>query len=819
MALTGRALRTGAVLPLFLVSAASVGFEIALTRYFAVAKWSEYGYWVISIVMVGFALSGVTMALLRDAMVRHGGRLLSALPAALIVAAAAGFHLTTTNPFNPLQLQNQGTLAPQLANIAGYYASLLPFFFLAGLYISLSFVLNANILGWIYGFDLTGAGAGALATLLLMLVLHPFMLVPALMLPLALSALGGQGRWRRPGLAAAAAALLAAELLLVADNRAEINDFKAIYAPLHTPEAKVLAALRSPRGYYQLLDDFTERVDTDVSNDAGMLGLPGPPQTFGLYRDGARIAALPKPGALDVGYARAALDALPYMLLQRPRVLLAGASGGFRIGEALALGARFVHAVEPEPVLLDALRNGMGPSPARPADPRVALSGASPIAAARAGGRYDLVDISADFLDAAEANGTALSAEAIEAYLRALEPGGMVSLPASIRDFPVYALRLLATARTGLAKAGIGDPAAHVAIYRSAWSVRILLAREPWDAARIAALRRFCDERSFDVSYYPGMDPVAARGTIYNDLPAVSFDAGEVSSDGPDDAIADEARAVLEGGPTASGQAFNLAPVTLDRPYFYSVLRLEHLSTLLRRLEILPQAEVGALVNLVVLAQAVVIAAIVLLLPFLAPRRLRGRGEGLFRAILYFPALGLGFLFIEIFLIEKVALYLGDRATAFALVLTGMLVFSGIGSMIAGRFVAEPRRATGVACVVILLWCAALLFGLQPLILATMALPWGLRLAVVGLLLAPGSLALGAPFPLGLSRAGNGPLLPWAWALNGAFSVVATPLANLIAREAGLSRVLFAAFVLYGLAWLAFPVARKRIKWQDFSAA
>ena len=29
-----------------------------------------------------------------------------------------------------------------------------------------------------------------------------------------------------------------------------------------------------------LLDDFTERVDTDVSNDAGMLGLPGPPRTL-----------------------------------------------------------------------------------------------------------------------------------------------------------------------------------------------------------------------------------------------------------------------------------------------------------------------------------------------------------------------------------------------------------------------------------------------------------------------------------------------------------------------------------------------------------
>jgi hypothetical protein len=66
-----------ALLPLFLVSLAAVGYETALIRYFAVAKWSEYGYWVISIVMVGFALSGVILALFRDVCARHGEALLT----------------------------------------------------------------------------------------------------------------------------------------------------------------------------------------------------------------------------------------------------------------------------------------------------------------------------------------------------------------------------------------------------------------------------------------------------------------------------------------------------------------------------------------------------------------------------------------------------------------------------------------------------------------------------------------------------------------------------------------------------------------------
>jgi hypothetical protein len=810
-------LRTDLV-PLFLVSLAAVGYETALTRYFAVAKWSEYGYWVISIVMVGFALSGVLLALFRDAFARNGEALLVALPALLVAAAAIGFHFTTTNPFNPLQLQNPATWVPQLWNIAAYYVCLLPFFFLAGVFVSLNFVLNTDRIGLVYGYDLTGAGTGAAAVLAAMFVVHAFFLVPLLLVPLAASACFVAGRWRWAGAVAAGFVLLGAEALLLLDNRAQFNDFKAIYAPLNTPGAREVAHVLAPRGDYLLLDDFTERVDTDISNNAGMLGVAGPPQTFGLYRDGNRVAALPRPGPHDVGYAAAALDALPYRLIPHANVLLAGASGGFRPAEILALGASRVRVLEPEPVLLRSLQHGLGPSPAWTADPRVSFAPAGPIGATRLGGTYDVIDLSADFLDAAEANATAFSVQAIAGYLRTLAPGGIVSIPVSIRDFPVYALRVLETARAALLEAGIGDPPAHTVVYRSAWGVRILLSNRPWGAGRIAALRKFCDERSFDVSWYPGIDLAAARAGIYNDLPAVSFASGEVTSDGADDSIADEAGAVLAGGPAPSRAAFNLTPITLDRPFFYAVLRLDQIGTILKRIEILPQAEVAALVNLAVLAQAAIFAALVLLVPFIAPRRLRLPTTGLLRPIVYFPALGLGFLFIEIFLIEKASLWLNDRTSGFALVLTGMLVFSGLGSMTADRLSAAPRLGIGLACLVVLAWSSAVLLGLQPAILATLGLPWLARAALVLAVLSPVSLALGLPFPLGLTGTGSGGMLPWAWGLNGAFSVVATPLANLIAREAGFSRVLLGAAVLYVIALTMFPAARKSRAWQLFSA-
>lgn len=795
------------LLPLFLVSMATVGFEIALTRYFAVAKWSEYGYWVISIVLAGFALSGVVMALARDAFARHGEALLAWLPALLILAAAIGFHFVTTNPFNPLQLQNPATVEPQLWNIAGYYLALLPFFFLAGTYVSLFFVLHAGEIGRVYGYDLTGAGLGALCVLGLMFVVHPFHLVPCLLLPLALAAFR-----RRLPLLAAVVALCAGAGLLLLDDQAGFNEYKAIYAPLNVPDSKVVAERLSPRGLYMLLDDFTERVDTDLSNNAGQMNLPGPPTGYGLYRDGTRIAALPKPGAIDSAYAPATLAALPYLLRPHADVLLIGASGGFRVAEISHFSPRNIRVLEPEPTIFAAIRHGFGPAKAQSFPPSVQLGTESPIAVAAASpGAYDVIDLSGDFLDSAAANTSDFAAEALATYLKALKPGGIVSIPASIREFPAYAVRVLSTARAALLAAGYQDPAQHVLVYRSAWNVRVLLSNTPFAGSRVAAAKAFCDERSFDISYFPGMDVAAARAGIYNDLPAVSFEKGQVTSgDGLHDAIADEALAVLQGRASESSRAFNLSPITYDRPSFYAVLRLSHLGTILQRLEILPQAEIGPLVNLAVLAQAIVIAAIVLLVPLLGGRRVRAPGGGTIRAVIYFAALGLGFLFIEIFAIERASFYLDDRTSGFALVLTGMLIFSGLGSMLADRM-AHPPRAARLAVAAILVWGALLLAFLQPAMLASLDLPWALRAGLVVLAVAPVSLALGLPFPLGLARTGAGGFLPWAWGINGAFSVVSTPLANLVSLTFGYDRVLLAALLLYLVGALAFPPAAKRV--------
>jgi len=812
-------------LPLFFVSAAAVGLETALTRYFAVANWSDYGYWVISIVMAGFAFSGVTLALAQGFFTRHADKLFAALPALLCLSAALGYCGVIVNPFNPLALQNPATWVPQAENIGLYYAALLPFYYLAGLFISLCFSAATGRLGSVYAADLFGAGAGSVLVLALMYFVPPFQLTACLLPLLALAGVCTP-RYRKRGALAALVALGLGEALLALGPQAALSQYKPIYPPLHTPGARVLATLYSPRGEYVLLDDFTERVNTDISNDSAMLGYPSPPRSFGLYRDGIRIASLPKPDltkpGLDnsgyapdssSGYAPGALDALPYALRRHADALLLGASGGFHVREALALGATHVDALEPEPVLYEALTKGLDGSPPLPADPRVRIFDDNPRQAVRTGQLYEIIDIAPDFLDAPPANVYAVSAQAFAADLAALSPGGVLSVPVSIQDFPAYALRLLATMRAAYELRGIPDAGPYIILYRSAWNTRLLASNAPFSAADIQAAAKWCDDRSFDVSYYLGFDAVAARDNLYNDLPAVSFANGTADETAMDDSIADEAPGILAGEATVSAQAFDLRPVTDDRPAFFNILRLNQLSLLLARLQVLPQAEIGALVNLAVLAQAAIIAALVLLVPLAAPRRAQ-TGFSVSRPAIYFSALALGFLFLEIFAIERASLMLNDRAAGFSVVLSTMLVFSGLGSFCAGRFARRRGSAVGGAVTIIAVWSGVMLLLSGPAVLAGGALPYGLRIALVVLTLAPVSVAMGLPFPLGLERLrGQAFFLPWAWGLNGAFSVVATPLANLLLRNIGLHAVLGGAILMYAVAALNFPAPEGQTTW------
>jgi len=735
------------------------------------------------------------------------------IPVLMMAAGALGFWAATCVPFNPLEFQNPELWFGQLVNVWIYYAVLFPFFFLAGLYIGLCFLRFSDRIPSVYAADLMGAGAGSLLLMALLYYVHPFHLLSALLPLLFLASLLGLpslafGKGKRA--AVIAAVFLLSEAASVFLNNADYCQYKAVYAPLHVQGNKVLGQVLSPRGQYLLLDNFTERVDVDLSNNYSLLRVDGPPPAFGLYLDGNRITQLPKSLPLKLRYDYASLDILPYFLRQKAVVLLVGTRGGFKIREALAHEGRYIDALEPDPVLYgmvqkEHLELEQGPRS------YVDLYQQTPLGFLRdPKGPYDIIDLSPEFLGQGEANQFAFTQEALRRYFECLSPRGILSIPSSIREFTVYALKEEASALQMLKSEGVPDPEKHLVLYRSAWSTRLLVFKNPPTKADLATLQKFCSRRSFDTSYFPGIQP--GKLEIWNDLPPISFDenAAYDRSDKASDSLMDDSLKLLskDQGAFLKGYFFNLRPSTLDRPFFYSILRLSNLPQILSNIALIPREEISYLINLAVLAQSILLALVVLFLPMAAGRvLLKSAGfSGVGRLILYFAGLGLGFLFIEIVLIEKASYYLGDRATAFTLVLAGMLFFSGLGSWAVGRMDEGQRpKALTFALGGAGLWLLFALGGLTPLLSASISWPTPLKCALLTGLLAPVSFALGMPFSLGLSRLKDrGEWIPWAWALNGAFSVVATPLANLLANGWGYSPLLALSLGLYLVVFVTF---------------
>lgn len=276
-----------------------------------------------------------------------------------------------------------------------------------------------------------------------------------------------------------------------------------------------------------------------------------------------------------------------------------------------------------------------------------------------------------------------------------------------------------------------------------------------------------------------------------------------------DDAIRSEFRAAYP---------YDVSPCDDDRPFFFNYYKWSGLfggdkGLQDARLEdrYHPDFPVGHAILLGSILQIGALAAWLILVPL---RRLRRRDDdpalrGAGRDLLYFGALGLGFMAIEITLIQKLALFVGHPTTTMATVLVSLLLAAGLGSRFATILPVTSRAAHLSLGFVI----AGLTVMAGPAIdqLSAYGLAWseGARIAAAVALIAPLGFALGMPFPTGLrvlsQRAPA--LLPWAWGVNGFAGVMGSMLAIALAQELGFRIVLFGAAGLYFLGFAVFAPA------------
>ena len=363
----------------------------------------------------------------------------------------------------------------------------------------------------------------------------------------------------------------------------------------------------------------------------------------------------------------------------------------------------------------------------------------------------------------------------------------------------------------------MAEPAQHLALIRSWNTATLLVARSPFKKEDMAAIRTFTTENFFDISWLPGLS--ASDVNRFNQFEQEFLYDGALALLGPerDDFI--------------GRYKFAIAPATDNRPYFFDFFRWRALPELLAL-----RSQGGAamldwsyLILVATLVQAAIFSGILILLPLWVRSSRFGKGSHPWRFGLYFFALGLAFLFIEIAFIQRFVLFLGHPVYAVAVVLAGFLAFAGLGSAASARWAASIGHGSAVRGITfsvgaIAVMAAAYLLALPPLFEWLLAFPDAAKIAIALLLIAPLAFFMGMPFPLGLAHVGarSETFIPWAWGMNGCASVLSAILAILLAMHLGFSGIVVIAAVLYLVApalLAKWPPIRPELSRQPFGSS
>jgi spermidine synthase len=535
-----------------------------------------------------------------------------------------------------------------------------------------------------------------------------------------------------------------------------------------------------------------------------------PPEQLGIFVDGEGLSPITRfAGEREsIGHLDCQSSALPYHLLEGPSVLVLGAGGGADVLLAIYHRSKSVDAVEINPQVVRLVQTVQADFAGNiyrsenvtvhRAEARGFIAGSSKL--------YDLIQVSLlDSYSASAAGGYALNetylytVEALQDYLRHLRPGGILAITRWLKMPPRGSLKLFATAIEALKRESVKTPGARLAMIRSWKTTTLLIKNGTLTEGEIAAIRQFCDERSFDVAYYPG----AAAGDVnrYNLMDRPFLHEGAV-------ALLGESRARF-----LKDYKFRIVPATDDKPYFFHFVKLRTLPEIftLRGKGGMHLLEWTYPVLILTLFQAVVISFVLIILPLLIRQRQAAVHEPRLRIGLYFLLLGLGFLFVEVAFIQKFVLFLGHPLYAISVVLCGFLVFAGLGSGYSARWAKRfAGGREGLAASYAVLGIAVLtliyLLALPALFHRWIVLPAAIKVPISICLIAPLAFCMGMPFPMGLSRvaAASHKLIPWCWGVNGCASVLSPILAIILAIHLGFTGVVLLALLFYALAALVF---------------
>ncbi|MFG1347669.1 hypothetical protein V5F59_22475 [Xanthobacter autotrophicus DSM 431] len=838
-----------------LVTGAVIALQISIMRLFSVGSWAHFGSLVVSLAMLGFGLASAVMCIGKDWFETRwrgaAGTALVLFGPLMIVCNLTAQQL----PFNAIFLISDPMQKWRL--VANFVLYFLPF--LAGaFFLGVVFLKAASFFNRVYFADLTGSGVCGLLFLLTLYRLPPEDLI---LVPLGLWFVGSAlwfaaVRDRTGGLALVAAAVLAAAGHLVAPQalgltKLAVSDYKGVSYARKFPDAKLVYRSHSPFGLMEVYGSSYLHFAPGLS-DSAAFNLPEMPKDafLGLYMDGEGPSGIMRKLPTEqTAYFRYLPMAYPFLIRPDADTFVVQFGGGISTEVALRSGSRSVTVAEGNPAVLDAFET----DPALRAftgdilhDPKVKVipqDGRLHLAYTPA--RYDIIDLSlADSAGLSSPGGFAIvekfsySEEAMAAYMRALKPGGILSVTLWNKEEPPKSVLKLYATMAAAARTFSPDISGRFFVVSSYLSTATVLYKNgAFTPEEIATLRAQTRALSFDEIYYPGAsfdlsgadgvvaayrnqifstdgppkDPVADASGDPTAGPAPDAEGEPV--DGPADASAQVLPSTTLGrlawfhlvsnswSEMERAYVFDARPLTNVRPYFAAYVKPADLARVTDRLELF-QDEWGYLLLWATLAIAAAAAAVLIALPVIFGwRTIFSRYPGKLSTILYFACLGLGYIMVEVGLISFFISALGNPTVSASVLITGMLVFSGFGSLVSERVLPVARSAMPK----IFLAIGAILIGyglaIDRVIALIGTLPYGLRMVLCFALIFPPAFLMGFPMATAmgtLDRLGKHHMFLWAWGINGSFSVVGAAAVPIVATLFGLDKVL----ILCGLAYL-----------------
>ncbi len=769
---------------LALTSFAALLLELSLTRLFSVVLFYHFAFLAISIALLGMGAGGVFAYLLKSRLTRIETRRLAAClcltnVVVVVVVLEIVLHI-------PVSLDVSGKNFLRLT--AMYLAAAIPFF-LTGLLFSVVFARESQHIPRLYGADLCGGALACLAVVpLLNWVGGPnAILTAAIALAIAAMIWSESPFMRRSG----ALLVLTLALLIATNHNGRLID--VVYAK---------GMFRDPAWVEFAKWNAISRVEVDRQGLAKAIVIDADASTYIMNAELAKWH--------ETEWERDLMSAPPALAnVLRPHgdFAIIGPGGGVDVLRAVANGSPSVTGIEINPIIATTIMRE------RYADysqrlyllPEVHIHVSDGRSFLRSSTEhFDVVQMTlVDTWASTAAGAFALSenslytVEAFREYFEHLKPDGMVAITRWEFRHPREALRVVAVAMAALHQLGVANPANHFIVASQGElntdgiPVVVLAKKSPFTADEEAATRsslvRYPVLNALYLPSQPGRNP-------FSDLITSNDPVG-----------------------FARGYAYNVAPVSDNAPFFFFTLRpWQVLTENGLRKGIDWKVNLGVVVLAVVLIVSVCAVTVFLILP-LALKRGNARHSPI--PLLYFIAIGLGYILVEIAFIQRFVLFLGHPTYALTMVIFLLLLSSGAGSLFSRLWLPQTEMgALPLALVVATL--LTYVFLLPARLAGLVGLPFEYRLLISGVLLIPLGFVMGMPFPTGLRAladiqvphhpSSTDNTIEWAWAMNAAASVLGSVLAMVIAIQFGLTVTLACGAAAYASAWALIPALRRK---------